>query len=217
MISDIDQLKKDLLELDQKRSIILKKIQDYQNENKTDTQAQLGRPSRPTAPVATQDKIALFLELFRCRESIYPKFWENKRTNKKGYSPVCSNEWISGVCEKPRIKCADCKFQAFAPLDSSVAEAHLKGLITIGTYAIKEDDKATFLACDFDGQGWREDVMAYKNSATMLGVDSSIAITLGMYRKRAKTYRSMGYFVEEPFLSIKAKSHSISSSELSFF
>lgn len=54
------------------------------------------------------DKIALFRSLFRGREDIYPRRFENLKTQKSGYSPVCGNEWVRGICEKPKIKCLDC-------------------------------------------------------------------------------------------------------------
>jgi len=33
------------------------------------------------------EKIALFLSLFACRLDVYPRFWENERDGRKGYSP----------------------------------------------------------------------------------------------------------------------------------
>jgi len=54
------------------------------------------------APVTSAEKVALFRSLFRGREDIYPKFWSNARTGRKGYAPACANEWVHGVCEKPR-------------------------------------------------------------------------------------------------------------------
>jgi hypothetical protein len=56
-----------------------------------------------TAPSMTSsEKVALFRSLFRGRDDVYPKLWENNRTDKKGYAPACTNEWVRGVCEKPR-------------------------------------------------------------------------------------------------------------------
>ena len=49
-------------------------------------------------------KIALFRALFRGREDVYPRRFESRKTGKTGYQPVCANEWVQGVCEKPRIK-----------------------------------------------------------------------------------------------------------------
>ncbi len=35
----------------------------------------------------------------------------------QGYAPACANEWVSGVCEKPRVKCGECPNQAFLPVE----------------------------------------------------------------------------------------------------
>ena len=48
-----------------------------------------------------QAKIGLFRTLFRGREDVYPRF-ENRRTGKAGYALACANEWVRGICEKPR-------------------------------------------------------------------------------------------------------------------
>jgi superfamily II DNA or RNA helicase len=37
-------------------------------------------------------------------------------------------------------------------------------------------------------------------------VDSQVAVTLGMYRKRVKAYHSMGYLIDEPFGLINSRS-----------
>jgi hypothetical protein len=55
---------------------------------------------------APEDKIALFRSLFRGREDVYPRRFESRRTGKSGYAPVCANEWVRSLCEKPRVRCA---------------------------------------------------------------------------------------------------------------
>src|SRR5207302_8300597 len=52
-------------------------------------------------------KIALFRSLFRGREDVYPQRFESRQTGRAGYSPACGNEWVRGICEKPRIKCSE--------------------------------------------------------------------------------------------------------------
>lgn len=123
-------------------------------------------------PQTPQSKIDLFLKLFRCREDVYPKRWENSKTGKQGYSPACDLEWVKPICQKPTIKCSDCHHQKFSPLDEKTVESHLKGYTTIGTYAIKADDSCSFLACDFDESTWREDILAYKQTARELGIEA---------------------------------------------
>ena len=60
-------------------------------------------PFDRTSP--SQAKIAAFRSLFRGRDDIYPRRFETRKTGKSGYAPACANEWVRGICEKPRIKC----------------------------------------------------------------------------------------------------------------
>jgi superfamily II DNA or RNA helicase len=129
----------------------------------------LRRPPRTPA-----EKVSLFLGLFGTRRSVYPKRWENEKTGKNGYSPACDNEWHPGICYKPKVKCAECLHQRFPPLDEKAVEAHLRGTHTLGVYAIGTDDTCRFLAADFDGEGWREDVLAYREVAERVGVTVAI-------------------------------------------
>lgn len=131
----------------------------------------LGRPTLMNSPESNEEKANLFLNLFRGREDIYPKRWENNKTNKSGYSPVCENEWAKPICQKPAIKCSDCSHQKFSPLNAVAVGAHLRGLTTIGTYAIRSDDTCSFLACDFDESSWQADLLALCETAKSLGID----------------------------------------------
>ena len=79
---------------------------------------------RTSAPEA---KIALFRSLFRGRADAYPRRFENRRTGRAGYAPACANEWVRGVCEKPRIKCAECPNRRFLPVTDDVIRWHLSG------------------------------------------------------------------------------------------
>ena len=130
---------------------------------------------KPRHSLITMDShVDLFLRMFRCRESVYPKLWENRAKGIGGYSPACRNEWVKGVCGKPpngRVKCSECPNQAFPALDEDAVRAHLNGQAIIGTYAIREDDTCVFLACDFDGSIWQGDAFLYKRVAADFGVE----------------------------------------------
>ena len=101
--------------------------------------ASMPAPSR----LSTDDKVALIRRLFRGRADIYPIRWESKTTGMSGYSPACANEWRSGVCEKPRIKCADCSNRMLIPLSDAVIFDHLAGEQSVGVCALLEDDTCT--------------------------------------------------------------------------
>lgn len=62
-------------------------------------------------PTTAEGKISLFRQLFRGRDDVFPLLWVSTKTGRKGYSPACSNEWVRGVCEKPRVKESICLFK----------------------------------------------------------------------------------------------------------
>ena len=127
--------------------------------------------------LSTADKVALFRRLFRGRTDVYPVRWESKTSGKSGYAPACANEWRAGVCEKPRIKCADCSNRLLIPLSDAVIYDHLAGDHTAGVYPLLEDDSCCFLATDFDEADWREDARAYMRSCEELGVPVAMEIS----------------------------------------
>ena len=53
-------------------------------------------------PATNADKVALFRSLFRGRDDVFPRRWENTAKAKSGYSAACANEWERGVCEKKK-------------------------------------------------------------------------------------------------------------------
>jgi len=127
-----------------------------------------------------QAKIALFRTLFRGREDVWPRRFENLRTGKSGYAPACVNEWRPGVCEKPRIKCAVCPHRQFLPVTDEAIHAHLTGTddagkpFTMGVYPMLRDETCHFLAVDFDGKAWGEDATACLSTCTRRGVPAAL-------------------------------------------
>ncbi len=130
-------------------------------------------PSR----LSTDEKVALFRRLFRGRTDVYPIRWEGKTSAKSGYSPACANEWRTGVCEKPRIKCGDCGSRLLIPLSDAVLYDHLSGKHTVGVYPLLEADTCYFLAIDFDEAEWKEDARAFVQSCTELDVPAALEIS----------------------------------------
>jgi hypothetical protein len=53
-----------------------------------------------SAPAAM--KIKLFRSLFRGRDDVFARRFENQMTGKAGYAPACANEWVRGICRKPQ-------------------------------------------------------------------------------------------------------------------
>ena len=171
-----ESIRKRLEELEREKKKLLSELPVLQ------TQRDFGEINHPPigerisseTPKTPDEKIDLFLKLFACRTDVFPKFWENKKTGKKGYSPVCSNEWVREICKKPKIKCTDCKHKAFEKLDEKSISDHLTGKITLGTYTIRSDDTCKFLAADFDDKQWEQDIIFFKKEAEKLGIDVAI-------------------------------------------
>ena len=139
--------------------------------------AQLSSTAAEPSSLSTTEKVALFRRLFRGRTDVYPIRWESKSTGKTGYAPACANEWRAGVCEKPRIKCADCGNRLLILLSDAVIYDHLAGECTVGVYPLLSDDTCHLLAVDFDQADWREDAQAFVQSCYELGVPVALEIS----------------------------------------
>jgi hypothetical protein len=94
---------------------------------------------RASTPLTADRKVALFRSLFRGRDDVFAVRWESRK-GRAGYSLQCANEWRPGVCEKPRVRCAACPNQAFAPADHRAVRDHLQGRIVMGLYPLLNDD-----------------------------------------------------------------------------
>ncbi len=143
-------------------------------------------PTRPAPSLAeetapskfnTVEKVALFRRLFRGRTDVYPIRWHGKTSGKSGYTPACANEWLAGVCIKPRGKCADCDHRVLMELSDSTIYDHLAGEHTIGVYPLLSNDSCHFLAVDFDKADWKEDALAFGQACQDLGVSVALEIS----------------------------------------
>ncbi len=166
----IEEIKKKLEELEEEKQSLARELSEI-------VSSQNSLISSIDAPVSKSDKIKLFISLFVCRKDIYPELWENTKKRIKGYSPVCKNEWIPGICKKPQVKCSGCVYGTFKEVDEKVVQAHLQGKITIGTYTIRRDDTCIFLAADFDKKQWKDDVLSYKKAAEDINVPVYVEIS----------------------------------------
>jgi len=193
-IDRIKEIEAELHDLEARRQGLLAEMREIRSAAES-PELILGKGT----PSTNEEKIDLFLSLFGARRSLYPKLWINRKKGSKGYSPACSNEWVHGVCEKPRVKCSDCPNQNFPPLDHSAIHSHLIGRHTIGTYAIREDDSCIFLAADFDGDGWMQDIEAYRRAAEQMG------ISVGMERSRSGNGGHAWIFFASPVPAVLAR------------
>lgn len=129
---------------------------------------------------SSADKIALFRSLFQGREDVYPRRFASRKTGRAGYAPACGNEWVRGICEKPRIKCGDCPNRAFLPVTDEVIRWHLSGKdntgqdFVAGVYPMLADERCHFLAMDFDKNGWQDDVRTVMETCRRLEIPAAL-------------------------------------------
>jgi superfamily II DNA or RNA helicase len=178
----IAALKDRLTTLDRERSETSDRLRGLEHAQAREAAEQpLQVAARVTMASPTAEKIALFRSLFRGREEVFPRRWENPKSGKAGYSPVCRNEWVRGVCGKPQVKCGECPNQAFVPFGDDVLRSHLTGRaagnpadFTAGIYPMLPDETCWFLAADFDKKSWKQDVAAFRDTARAKGAPVAI-------------------------------------------
>lgn len=134
---------------------------------------------------ASEEKIACFRNLFQGRRDVFPQRFESVKTGRVGYSPACANEWIRGVCEKPRIKCSSCPNQNWIPVEDNTIRWHLSGVdshhrpFVMGVYPMLPDESCRLLAIDLDGDGWQADAHA------LAAVVRDLQLPLALERSRS--------------------------------
>ena len=160
MLGDLD--KKELIQKLEKENKELKeklygKIEE--KEAKTESKA-----------ISSEEKVKIFMEVFKGRTDLYAKRWTSNKTGKSGYLPVCKNEFSTYKCDKPRVKCSECPYRELLPLTDDVVLKHLKGEMTIGIYPLLPGDLCNFLAIDFDKKTYEKDVSAFWNICDELSI-----------------------------------------------
>lgn len=164
--------------------------------------------SLPVIKLSLDERVALFMSLFKGRKDVFARRWFSKSTEKAGYQPVCVNEWRRGVCDKKKFKCAECPNRDFAPLTSQDVYRHLEGkdencCDVVGLYAIMPDNNCSFLCTDFDDKsckhGYKDDVLAF------VGVCRDWQIPYAIERSRSGNGAHVWIFFEEPLPAFKAR------------
>ncbi len=152
-----------------------------------------------------EEKIACFRSLFRGRTDVYPQRFESARTGRAGYSPACGNEWVRGICEKPRIKCSNCPHQDWIPVSDDTVRWHLSGRdakghpFTMGVYPMLPVESCHFLALDLDGEGWRSD------AGILATVVKELGLPLALERSRSGEGAHLWFFFEQSIPAAQAR------------
>jgi superfamily II DNA or RNA helicase len=189
-VDEIDRLLEEtegeLAKLNTRRAELLSQIAALQQEKAaflqtSETPLQLANVPLVTNQSPQEVKIALFRSLFRGRENVYPKRFESLKTGKQGYQPICRNEWVSGICEKPKIRCDNCVHRRLLPVTDDVVRNHLLGMdpnsgrdFTIGVYPMLPDETCWFLATDLDKAFWQQDARAFLETCKLFDVPAAL-------------------------------------------
>jgi len=204
----IEKIEAELSYLDHHRVQLLDELLQLRQELlQKNSSAQLQETSI-TNQSPQEDKIRLFRSLFKGREDVFPRRFENSKTGKSGYAPVCRNEWKAGICQKPKKACQDCNSRAFVPVSDEIIRNHLKGEgptdhvgrdFTIGVYSLLIDETCWLLAVDFDKSTWAEDAKAFLETCTCYQVPASFE------RSRSGNGGHVWIFFESPVTAILAR------------
>ncbi|MEI7668490.1 MAG: DEAD/DEAH box helicase family protein [Pseudomonadota bacterium] len=202
----INQLLHKLSLLDDERTCVVAEIDKLQLQLEKENQTK-SIPIPVSQNYTSEEKIRIFMQLFRGRADVLPKRWDNKKTGKSGYSPACNNEWVSGICNKPQIKCSECHNQSFIALDEVIIRKHLSGDrtgaykkdYTIGIYPMLKDETCWFLAADFDKQNWQSDAGAFLATCKRRNIPASLE------RSRSGNGGHIWIFFSEPVPASEAR------------
>ncbi|MEI7902981.1 MAG: hypothetical protein WCK89_22285, partial [bacterium] len=151
-----------------------------------------------TCRSSPEEKIALFGALFRGREDVYPRRFESATSGRAGYQPACANEWVRGVCAKPKTRCALCGQRKFMPVTMETVRWHLSGEddkgrpFVMGVYPLLTDEHCRFVAADFDKAAWREDVRA------VVRICGDLGLPVAVERSRSGNGAHLWWFFAEP-------------------
>lgn len=147
------------------------------------------------------DEIAIYRNLFKGRDDVFAIRWEKADKSISGYTPLCINEWKSGVCNKlKKRKCKDCDNQIYTPLDNYYISKHLNGYKTYGIYPLLKDNTSFFLAADFDKKNWQEEALTYIKQCALYNLPAYIE------RSRSGNGSHVWIFFEDKYPAYKSRS-----------
>jgi len=130
----------------------------------------------PSSRFSLAQKVEIFRRLFRGRTDVFATRWENAQ-GRSGYAVACHNEWVTGVCNKPKVKCGDCPNRHYKTLDEQVIYDHLAGKHVVGLYPLLPDSTCHFLAVDFDKDEWKDTVLALAHVCRQFDVPYAIEVS----------------------------------------
>ncbi len=204
--SKIAEIEQRLAAIDAERAQLTLQRDELRNQLVRDRMASIPTAEFPDASVTNsspiKSKIAFLRKLFKGRDDVYARRWESVKTGKSGYQPVCSNEWVSSLCDKRRVKCSVCLNRDLSPFTDAVFRNHVAGVgrsatnnstsFVVGIYPMLADETCWFLAADFDKSSWQEDAKAFLQTCHQHKVPA------GLERSRSGNGGHVWIFFAEP-------------------
>lgn len=153
-----------------------------------------------TQEIIDMDKMVIYNNLFKGREDVFAMRWEKADGSKSGYTPVCINEWRTGVCNKlGRGKCKDCGSKNYAKWSNFYLQSHLYGQKTYGIYPLLPDNHSYLLAVDFDGKNWVKDTKIFTAECVKHNLSPHLE------RSRSGCDAHIWFFFEDKYLASKSR------------
>ena len=169
--SELDRLRAELGRL-RAENVRLSRLLELRGQDTAPAPEQLSVTVVPPGLVvmssSVEDKLALYLGLFRVRTDVYAVRWDNVRTGASGWMPAVAGGWRKGM---------DRRAARHLPLTAQVITAHLRGEVFIGLYPLLTDNTCRFLVADFDGQAAMLDALAYVKAARANGVPAALELS----------------------------------------
>lgn len=130
-----------------------------------------------------EQRVQLFMSLFRGREDVFARRWEKWDKSVAGYAPAY----------------ADGSKETFQPLSHDWIEKHLLGSSTLGVYPLLQDNTCWFVAADFDDGGWKKSVKKF------VDICAKHAIPIAIERSRSGNGAHAWCFFTQPYSTQKAR------------
>ena len=146
----------------------------------------------------TNKQIQLFQSLFKGREDVYAKRWEDE--NRSGYMPAYDVDW--NRYEKHKAlggTFQNFKHKTLAPLTPEVIKNHLLGKETVGIYPLLKNNTSWFIAADFDKENWLDE------SRRFIRLCKQNHIPAYLERSRSGNGGHVWIFFEDPYPAWKSR------------
>lgn len=158
--------------------------------------------------LTAEQKISVFRSFFYGRQDVVANRYYSKKTAKYGYGPLCKNDYKATFClkkEGKKINCILCPNRDFIAYSDELLRAHFTGnkldnkLIILGIYPLLKDNTCFFLAIDFDGEHWMNDMLSVYNIAVRYGIQPLLE------RSQSGNGGHLWMFFTEPIKATRAR------------